>query len=172
MINLNKIAHKIASSDPSVSSTVTPEITFNTSDVKEWRVNGLLHREDGPAQEYPDGDKKWWINGKLHREDGPAVEWADGGKQWWINGKLHREDGPAEIRVDGSKEWLIHGRLHREDGPAIEHGPEYDHNYFHEYDEDGDQGSEWYLNARKIEYDPETWDQKVQESKVEMVMNE
>jgi hypothetical protein len=27
---------------------------------------------------YSNGDKEWFLNGKLHREDGPAVEWADG----------------------------------------------------------------------------------------------
>lgn len=45
-----------------------------------------LHREDGPAIEYPDGGKEWWVNGKLHREDGPAIEWSDGHKEWWVNG--------------------------------------------------------------------------------------
>ena len=46
---------------------------------------GQLHREDGPAVEYADGDKFWYLNGLLHREDGPAREWADGHKVWWIN---------------------------------------------------------------------------------------
>ena len=27
-------------------------------------------------------------SGKLHREDGPAIEWANGDKMWWLNGKL------------------------------------------------------------------------------------
>ncbi len=31
------------------------------------------------------GDKSWYINDKLHRTDGPAVEWADGDKYWCIN---------------------------------------------------------------------------------------
>ena len=26
--------------------------------------NGELHRTDGPAVEYPNGDKYWWFNGK------------------------------------------------------------------------------------------------------------
>ena len=29
---------------------------------------------------YPNGDKYWCLNGKLHREDGPAIEWANGDK--------------------------------------------------------------------------------------------
>ena len=30
--------------------------------------------------------KEWYVNGKLHREDGPAVEWEDGSKSWYVNG--------------------------------------------------------------------------------------
>ena len=81
----------------------------------------ILHREDGPAIEYADGDKEWWINGKLHREDGPAVEYENGDKEWYLNGKRHREDGPAIEYANGSKAWWINGKRHREDGPSIEH---------------------------------------------------
>jgi len=76
---------------------------------KEWRLNGQLHREDGPAEEYPNGTKKWFLNGKLHRTDGPAVENVDGTKYWYLNGKRHREDGPAVEYADGSKLWYFHG---------------------------------------------------------------
>jgi hypothetical protein len=31
--------------------------------VKQWRLNGEWHREDGPAIEYPDGTKHWFFNG-------------------------------------------------------------------------------------------------------------
>jgi hypothetical protein len=27
-----------------------------------WRLNDKLHREDGPAIEYVNGDKAWWLN--------------------------------------------------------------------------------------------------------------
>ena len=36
---------------------------------------GELHRDEGPAIEYADGDKFWYQNGNLHRTDGPAIEW-------------------------------------------------------------------------------------------------
>ena len=36
---------------------------------------------------YFDGQKQWWLNHNLHREDGPAIEYPDGHKQWWLNGK-------------------------------------------------------------------------------------
>lgn len=106
---------------------------------EEWRVDGQLHREDGPALMTFQGTKAWSRHGKLHREDGPAIEiaeeedlLADGGtlerggrsydsQEWWLDGELHRENGPAISDNDGvCFEWYRHGQLHREDGPAIE----------------------------------------------------
>lgn len=54
------------------------------------------------------GDKVWYKNGVLHREDGPAIEFPDGGKQWRIDGNLHREDGPAIEGTGGYKAWYLH----------------------------------------------------------------
>jgi len=31
---------------------------------KHYRLNGELHREDGPAIEYPNGSKSWYYHGK------------------------------------------------------------------------------------------------------------
>ena len=56
--------------------------------LKEWYQNDKLHRVDGPAVEYINGDKSWYQNGKRHRTDGPAVEGIDGTKSWWLNGKM------------------------------------------------------------------------------------
>jgi len=78
-------------------------------DAKRWYLDELLHREDGPAIEYTNGDKYWWLNGKLHRENGPAVEWSNGNKEWYLNNKRHREDGPAVERSDGDKYWFLNG---------------------------------------------------------------
>ena len=78
---------------------------------KYWYQNYQLHRVDGPAIEYPNGDKEWYQNGLLHREDGPAVEYADGDKIWYQNNKRHRLDGPAIERADGDKAWYISGQL-------------------------------------------------------------
>ena len=44
-----------------------------------------MHREDGPAKEYVNGDKYWYRDDKLHREDGPAIEYANGSKSWYLN---------------------------------------------------------------------------------------
>ena len=51
-----------------------------------YNEKGQLHRVDGPAIEWVNGDKEWHLNEKRHREDGPAVEWKDGSKYWYLNG--------------------------------------------------------------------------------------
>jgi hypothetical protein len=57
------------------------------------------------------GTKRWFNSkNKLHREDGPAIEYADGEKAWVQNGRLHREDGPAIIAPNGHKFWYINGK--------------------------------------------------------------
>ena len=78
-------------------------------------MNNELHREDGPAIEWPSGSKDWYLNGHLHREDGPAIEYFDGSKSWYINSKRHREDGPAVEWLDGDKEWWLEGREYTEE---------------------------------------------------------
>lgn len=55
------------------------------------------------------GDKRWYVDGVCHREDGPAVEWANGARYWCIRGNLHREDGPAVTYVDGKSSWYFNG---------------------------------------------------------------
>jgi hypothetical protein len=32
---------------------------------KEWRKEGKIHRADGPAVEYWNGNKEWWWNGEV-----------------------------------------------------------------------------------------------------------
>ena len=76
----------------------------------EYRnAEGELHREDGPAIEYANGDKVWYLNDKRHREDGPAVEYVDGYKYWFLNDELHCEHGPAIEWPSGIKHWFING---------------------------------------------------------------
>ena len=63
------------------------------------------------------GTKQWYLNGQLHRADGPAVEWADGDKHWFLDGKLHRLNGPAITATRnggltvmyGTKTWWLDG---------------------------------------------------------------
>ena len=60
--------------------------------VRYHNSNNLLHREDGPAVEYSNGDRVWYLGGRLHREDGPAVERPDGIRFWYLDGKRLSED--------------------------------------------------------------------------------
>lgn len=76
---------------------------FKLKTLREFKIDGKYHREDGPAIEREDGTKEWWLNGKLHRADGPAVEYPNGDKEWYLNNNLHREDGPAIECSDGYK---------------------------------------------------------------------
>jgi len=91
-----------------------PTMTVDTGGNKWWRLNGELHREDGPAIEHADGDKAWYLHGELHREDGPAFEYANGFKLWYLHGKCHREDGPAVEHANRYKEWWLHGNWYED----------------------------------------------------------
>lgn len=67
----------------------------------DWCIEGtkILHREDGPARVYKNGQEEWYINGKRHREGGPAFV-NETFEEWFCEGKRHREDGPAFISKD------------------------------------------------------------------------
>ena len=78
-------------------SMSNPEIDEDGN--KFWyNEQGKLHRVDGPAIKWWNGDKAWWSHGKLHREDGPAVEWANGDKEWYLNDKEYTEEEFALIQ--------------------------------------------------------------------------
>lgn len=81
--------------------------------------DGKHHRMDGPAVEYPDGNKLWMKHGFLHCTNGPAYT-SNSLEEWYFEGRCHRIGGPSRTS-NTSKEWRIEGKLHREDGPAIEY---------------------------------------------------
>lgn len=63
-------------------------------------------------------NRKEWRNakGQLHRIDGPAIEWANGNESWYYNDKRHRTDGPAVITNHGNtKQWFINGIEYTQD---------------------------------------------------------
>jgi len=105
--------------------------TINAIGDKVWRLDGQLHRDNGPAVEYVDGTRHWHQHGNLHRTDGPAIDCTTGSRQWFKHGARHRDDEghsasrgakhrPAVEHDNGSREWWVNGEKHREDGPAIE----------------------------------------------------
>jgi hypothetical protein len=46
------------------------------------------------------GDKWWWLNNKLHRTDGPAIEYADGDTEWWLHDQSYTFDQWLEVNSD------------------------------------------------------------------------
>ena len=51
-----------------------------------------LHRLDGPAVEFTNGDKVWYQKGKLHRENGPSIEYHNGNNFWYIHGSEYHTE--------------------------------------------------------------------------------
>ena len=50
------------------------------------------------------------VDGLFHREDGPAIEWESGKKYWYYEDVQHRTDGPAVIHQNGEKTWMLNGQ--------------------------------------------------------------
>lgn len=87
--------------------------TTHDGSILHFKVTGRtrrLHNPDGPAVIDPrgifGGARKWYRHGKLHRDDGPAIMWGDGDWDYYQNGKRHRLDGPASLRQDGIQVWV------------------------------------------------------------------
>ena len=127
----------------------------NTLVSLEYKLNGELHRKDGPAviSYNDDGSvdrEEWYLNGQQHREDGPAViDYDDDGnvsyERWYLNGQgLNIVEFAKYLGVDHYKSklnevYLKDGKKHREDAPAVI-----------EYNDDGSISyEEWYLNGKK-----------------------
>jgi len=70
----------------------------------------IKHNPYAPAYIDLAGYKVYYIEGKIHRLDGPAVMWANGEEEYWINGeelsKEEFEKHPERLKFLG-KEHLI-----------------------------------------------------------------
>ena len=60
--------------------------------------NGLIIDENGY--------KYWYLNDKLHRTDGPAVEFKDGDKRWFINGVKLSENDYLQATRNEKLKWI------------------------------------------------------------------
>lgn len=97
---------EVASGDLSHVADSTKKLKIYANGLKHWFKNDRLHRDDGPAVEWPDGTRKWFQNGQYHRDDGPAIEWSDGSRWWFKSGQRLCVDEPAIEWAVGSKWWL------------------------------------------------------------------
>lgn len=88
----------------------TAAIEYPEGGLKIHYKNGIIHRDKGPAIEYPahpttrfNNNNAYYIDGKLSRKNGPAkynlrgVEDSDRGFIWYKDGKIHRDKGPAQL---------------------------------------------------------------------------
>ena len=70
----------------------------------------IFHNPYGASVMYKDGTKYYFFENKIHRLDGPAVIWPDGEEEYWINDKyLTKEEfetHPERLKFLG-KEHLI-----------------------------------------------------------------
>ena len=57
----------------------------------EWRLNGKLHREDGPAIEYANGVKSWYLDDREYSESDYNKEMAK--RKNTCNGKIVEIEG-------------------------------------------------------------------------------
>jgi len=79
------------------------------------RLNGKVHREDGPAIVYRNGTKCWYFDGLRHRDDGPAIilvcEDNTIIEEWSLNNQLMTDQVEAWIERLGLKPWREWGDL-------------------------------------------------------------
>ncbi len=103
---------------------------------RAYKLNGVSHREDGPAFEcwYDNGQPHYCVynlNGRTQRKGGPCFQaWNCSGRlieEYYRDDGYHRIDGPAFWReINGAihEEWWVNNQLHRVDGPAYSWGRE------------------------------------------------
>ena len=65
--------------------------------------------DSAPVYSCINGIEKWSCGYKLHRVDGPAIIFPDGEQRWVVNGIWHRTDGPAAIQQNGDVSWYLDG---------------------------------------------------------------
>lgn len=65
-----------------------------------------------------DGIEFWYKNNLIHKDNGPAIIWPEGNEQWHKNGKRRRTNGPVMIYPNGKEEWRKSKRKRRTDAPA------------------------------------------------------
>ena len=51
-----------------MSDYIEYEVRVRLNGNKYWRLNGELHREDGPALEYADGRSRWYLDSESYTE--------------------------------------------------------------------------------------------------------
>ncbi len=76
------------------------------------RVDGILHKDDGPAIVWADGTFDWRQNGKPFRADGKPTTESPKYRKWYHHedGAIGRVGGPAFETVTGYREYWLNGQ--------------------------------------------------------------
>ncbi len=69
----------------------------------EVRRRTYLHRVDGPAIDFKNGNLWYLQKGKLHRDNGPAIVGKNEFIEYWIDGQPATED---EIKNIKRNKWI------------------------------------------------------------------
>lgn len=82
---------------------------YGDGDIRWFNRNGVdtyfgYHNNYGPAVIGVHGSKWWYVNDKLHRLNGPAKMWSDGNVEYWINGKYYNTYLEYLVAVDTFKQ--------------------------------------------------------------------
>jgi hypothetical protein len=75
-----------------MSEKIKDGLIIDSKGTKYWYKGGYLHRLDGPACKWSNGDMEWVKHGSTHRIDGPAMEFTNGQKYWFLYGKEYDEE--------------------------------------------------------------------------------
>ena len=106
---MNNISHDILLENGGIMRLTSRPETQSWS-IFYFDSNGRRHCSHGPAINHGNRVKMWFVDGLRHREDGPA-HITNIGEIWYTKGLLHRLAGPAftqrEINVE---KYYIHGR--------------------------------------------------------------
>ena len=65
---------------------LTLELEIDEQGTRRYRLNGLLHRQWGPAVILENGTEIWYQRGERHRLGGPAVTMNTGEQYWFLSG--------------------------------------------------------------------------------------
>jgi hypothetical protein len=86
---------------------------------KVWRSKA----EGVEVRTETDGTRLWYRHGLLHREDGPAVERPNGQKEYWLGGYRWEEDGYLRTRPEYKKAEAAFFRRYEEEMRAKKQKP-------------------------------------------------
>lgn len=78
-------------------------ICKNNNGVKIWSIDGVRHRIDGPALEWPNGLKAYYSEGLCHRLDGPAIINEHAIMSWFYKG--------YQLPGDAINSWIIQNEI-------------------------------------------------------------